>query len=125
MENLKNILREFARIPSIKDVLYRLPWTIAFICFAYIIVVNIAAMRFEGLTGEYLRLEYPYWQSRVAASLMLYSVLVGIVTVAWRWRKKRDIPGLLLALVFLLILYMYSGCFLYKTKGFVIWPWSF
>jgi hypothetical protein len=117
----RNWLPGIIRVPSVRDILYRLPWSVGLVCSGYLLL----GLRMAGNTSLQAARGWSegfFWQSHFTASLLLYSLLLCVVAAILGARRRRDIPGVLLILAYLFVLWLFQYCFVHKTQGYVIWP---
>lgn len=101
--------------------LSRIPWMIGIVCSAYLLIGSRRSLHSKAP-------EYENWttggnnQSYFSASLLVYSAVAASVLLIFQWKKRVDIPGLILIIGFMAVTLLYAGTFLHKTKGFTIWP---
>jgi hypothetical protein len=129
--DVKSLMRVMARI------LLRTPWLTGFTAAFFLEIGLFRAGRTSGAGAAKYWLEGAFYQSYVAASLLVYATLAAVIqipvlgfrTLVRKPTSRPDlkrfaqaVSGLLLILVFMCILWQFHYCFIHKTKGYVIWP---
>ena len=121
MTGTKTTIRAMLWPKRVRDVLYRLPWSVGLVCCSFLLIGWRLAQACS-FRAERLWTSGAYRASWVAASVLVYATAASVVALVVGGWKRRDIGGLALVVVFAFALMVFGGVFMHKTLGFVIWP---